>query len=69
MKTYWVEWLCRANILDLGTRWRCVISFTHQPHYRQGKSPRLCGSQSRSELCGVNTNPLPLSEIEPLFSP
>jgi len=27
------------RILDLGTRWRCVVSFTYRPLYPQGKSP------------------------------
>jgi hypothetical protein len=42
------------NILDLGTRWRWVVSFTFLPHYTQGKSPRhplvrrLGGPQSQS---------------------
>jgi hypothetical protein len=41
-------------IPDLGTGWRCVVSFTHRPLYSQGNSPwypldrRLCGPQSRS---------------------
>jgi hypothetical protein len=42
------------RILDLGTIWRWVVSFTPQPLYPQGKSPRcpldrrLGGPQSRS---------------------
>jgi len=41
-------------ILDLGTRWRWVVSFTPRPLYPQEKSPwypldrSLCGLQSRS---------------------
>jgi hypothetical protein len=27
------------HILDLGTRWRWVVSFTPRPLYTQGKSP------------------------------
>jgi len=52
MKTYW------RSILDLGTRWRWVVSFTPQPLYPQGNSPwyplgrRLGGPQSRSEHGG-----------------
>jgi hypothetical protein len=42
------------RILDLGARWRWVVSFTLRPLYPQGKSPwytldrRLGGPQSRS---------------------
>jgi len=41
------------RILDVGIRWRWVVSFTHWPLYRQGKSPwyplhrRLGGPQIR----------------------
>jgi hypothetical protein len=47
------------RILDLGTRWRWVVSFTPRPLYSQGKSPwytldrRLGGPQSRSGHGGV----------------
>jgi hypothetical protein len=27
------EWMYSSTILDLGTRWRCVVSFTPQPLY------------------------------------
>jgi hypothetical protein len=46
------------RILDLGTRWRGVVSFTPRPLYLQGKSPwyplsrRLGGPQGRSERSG-----------------
>jgi hypothetical protein len=48
------EWGISPLILDLGTRWRWVVSFTPRPLYPQGKSPcypldrRLGGPQSRS---------------------
>jgi hypothetical protein len=48
--------------LDLGTRWRWVISFTSLPIYPQGKSSwcpldrRLGGPQCRSGLSGVEKN-------------
>jgi hypothetical protein len=37
MKTYWGGGIA-TRILDLGTRWRWVVSFTHLPPYPQGKS-------------------------------
>jgi hypothetical protein len=49
-----------STILDLGTRWRCVVSFP-----QQGKSPlyaldkRLGGPQSQSGLWGVKTSLAP----------
>jgi hypothetical protein len=30
---------CSPTILDLGTRWRWIVSFTPQPLYPQGNSP------------------------------
>jgi hypothetical protein len=66
MKMYWecrykhhamkMYWECRYNstILDLGTRWRCVVSFTSLPLYPRENSPkylldrRLGGPQSKS---------------------
>jgi hypothetical protein len=46
------------RFLDLGTRWRWVISFTPLPRYPRGKSPRytldrgMGGPQSRYGCCG-----------------
>jgi hypothetical protein len=59
------------RILDLGTRWRWVVSFTPQPLYSQGKDPwypldrRLGGPQSRSGRCGEKKNSQPPPELEP----
>jgi hypothetical protein len=39
MKAYWGSRGIAPCILDLGTRWNLVISFTPQPLYAQGKSP------------------------------
>jgi hypothetical protein len=39
MKAYWGSGGVAPRILDLGTRWRWVVSFTPQPLYPQGKSP------------------------------
>jgi hypothetical protein len=40
MKVYG-EWKCSSTILDLGTRWRRVVSFTLRPLYIQWKSPTV----------------------------
>jgi hypothetical protein len=53
------EWMYICIILDLGTRWRWVVSITPRPLYLQGKCPRypldriLGGPKSRSGRCGV----------------
>jgi hypothetical protein len=39
MKAYWGSGGIVPRILDLGSRWRWVISFTPRPLYPQGKSP------------------------------
>jgi hypothetical protein len=52
LKAYWGSGGIAPRILDLGTRWRWVASFTPWPLYPQGKSPwypldrRLGGPQS-----------------------
>jgi hypothetical protein len=54
MKTYWGSGSIIPRIIDFGTRWRWVVSFTPRLLYPQEKIPwypldrRLCGSQSRS---------------------
>jgi hypothetical protein len=54
MKKYLGSGGVAPRILELGTRWRWVVSFTPQPLYPQGKNPwyplyrRLGGLQSRS---------------------
>jgi hypothetical protein len=59
------------RILDLGIRWRWVVSFTLRLLYPQGKSPwypvdtRLCGSQSRSGHSGEEKNFQSPPGIEP----
>jgi hypothetical protein len=51
------EWRYGFTILDLGTRWRQVVSFTPQLIYLQGKHPRhsldrrLGAPQSQSGYC------------------
>jgi hypothetical protein len=57
-------------ILDLGTSWRWMVSFTPRPLYPLENCPRypldrrLGVPQSRSGRCGVETNSLPLPGIE-----
>jgi hypothetical protein len=65
------EWRHSSTILDLGTRWRWVVSFTPRPVYSRGNSPRypldrrLGRPQSWFGHCGVETNVLSLPGIEP----
>jgi hypothetical protein len=62
MKAYWGSGGVAPRILNLGTRWRWVVSFTPRPLYTQGKSPwylldrRLGGPQSRSDDNNNNNN-------------
>jgi hypothetical protein len=71
MKTYWASGGIAPRFLDLGTRWRWVVSFTLRPLYRQGKSlwyplgRRLSGTQSRSGRGGEEKNSQPPPGIEP----
>jgi hypothetical protein len=59
------------RILDLGTRWRWVFSFTPRPLYPQGKSPwyplyrRLGGRQRQTGRGGEEKNFQPLAWLEP----
>jgi hypothetical protein len=70
MKTSWGSGGKNLHILDLGTRWRWVVSFTPRPLYPQGKSPwhpldrRLGGPQNRSEHGGEDHNSEPLPGLE-----
>jgi hypothetical protein len=70
MKAYWGSAAIALRILDLGTRWRSVVSFTPRPLYFQGNNPwypidrRLGGPQSRSGQ-GGEKNSQPLPGLEP----
>jgi hypothetical protein len=61
------------HVVNLGTRWRWVVSFTPRPLYARGTSlrylsgRRLGGPQSRSGRSVDEKNVLPLLEIEPIF--
>jgi hypothetical protein len=61
MKAYWGSGCLVLRILDLGTRWRWVFSFTPQPFYPQGKSPKAQSQSGR----GDEKNSQSLPEFEP----
>jgi hypothetical protein len=63
------EWRYSTTILDLGTRWRCVVNIIpreNPPWNSLGR--RLSGPQNRSGYCGVKKNLLNLPGIDPLLS-
>jgi hypothetical protein len=66
MKTYLGNGGIAPRILNLGTRWKWVVSFNPRPLYRQGKERRypldrrLDGPQSRSGR-GGEQNKYPVS--------
>jgi hypothetical protein len=71
MKAYRVNGGIAPRILDLGTRWRSVLSFTPRLFYPQGKIPwypldrRLGGLQGWSGRGGEEKNSQPLPGLEP----
>jgi hypothetical protein len=71
MKMYWGSGGIVPRIFNIGTRWRWVASFTHQPLYPRGKSPlyplhrRLGGPQNRSGYGGEEKNSHSPPGIEP----
>jgi hypothetical protein len=64
------EWRYSSIILEIGSRWRWVVSFRSRPFYLREKIPRypfnrrLGGPQSRSGLCGEEKS-LALPGCEP----
>jgi hypothetical protein len=75
MKTYRGE-RCSSTFLDLGTRWRWVVSLTPLPLYLRGESPRYpldrrlgrfqrrsgrCGEEKKISLPGIEPEPFSLS--------
>jgi hypothetical protein len=50
------EWKYSSTIIDLDTRWRCVITFTPRPIYPWGRSPRYPLYRRLGGLCGVKEN-------------
>jgi hypothetical protein len=76
MKAYWRSEAIAPCILDLGTKWRCVVSFTPRPLYSQGKSSlhpldrRLGGPQTRSGRGGERKHSQTLPGLEhPIIQP
>jgi hypothetical protein len=71
MKTYWGSGGIIPRVLDLGTRWRWVVSFTPLPVYLPGKElllsldRRLGGPQSRSGNDGERKIPSPRRDSNP----
>jgi hypothetical protein len=71
MKAYWESRGIAPRFLDLGTRWRWLVSFTTRPLCLQGKrfwyplDRRLGGPQSRSGHGGKEKNSQPPPRIEP----
>jgi hypothetical protein len=71
MKSYWGSRGIAPRILELGTRWRRVVSFKPRQLYPQRKSTwypldrRLGEPQSRSGRGGEEKNSLPLPGPEP----
>jgi hypothetical protein len=71
MKVHWGVEVYLHSFVDLGTRWKWVVSFTARPLYLQGKSPQypldrsLDGPQSRSGRGGEKKNSQPPQRIEP----
>jgi len=70
-KAYWERGGKAPRILDLGIRWRYVVSLTPRLLYTQGNSPwyrldrKLGGLQSRSGRGGEVKNSQPLLGFEP----
>jgi hypothetical protein len=75
MEAYWGSGSRTPRILDLGTRWRWVDSFTLRPLNPHGRRPwcpldtRLCGSQSWSVQRGEETRTKTRTLDHPVRSP
>jgi hypothetical protein len=71
MKVYYGSGGVTPRILNVGTRWSWVVSFTPRPLYPQGKIPwypvdrRLGGPQNRSGRGGEEKNCQTLPGLEP----
>jgi len=69
MQTYWGSGSIVPRILNFGTRWSWVVSFTTHPLYPQyPMDKRMGGPQNRSGSGGKEKKPLPLSGIEPRWN-
>jgi len=75
VKTYGGVEILEPHILNLGTRWRWVVSFTPWPLYSLGKSPRyplgrrLCGQQSPCSRVAKRKISAPLDNRIPVVHP
>jgi hypothetical protein len=71
MKMYWNSGGTAPHILDLGTKWRWVVSFTPRPLYPLGKSAwhpldrRLCEPQSLLDAVVKRKIPSPCRDSNP----
>jgi len=60
-------------VLNHGTRWECVVTFTPRPSYLQGRSclyifgRKLGGANNLFECCGQDRDVLILPDIKPRF--
>jgi hypothetical protein len=60
------EWRYNSTILDLGNRWKCVVSLIPRPVYSRYPLRRRPGApQSRSGHWRVEQNIFPLPKIKP----
>jgi hypothetical protein len=58
MKTYWVSGGITPCILNFGTRWRCMVSFTVRSLYPRNPLNRMLGgSQNRPGRSDEESNP------------
>jgi hypothetical protein len=76
MNAYWESGGIAPRIIDLGTIWRWVVSFTPRQLYPQGKGSwypldrRLSGPQSRYGRGGEEKNSQPLPGLKsPIIQP
>jgi hypothetical protein len=70
VKDVWSSWRCSFTIIDFGTGWRWVVSFTLRPLCFHGKSPRypldtrLRETQEPVWTMGSRTNLLPEWDLD-----
>jgi hypothetical protein len=69
MKAYWESWGIVPHILDLGTRWRLVVSFTPRPLYPQGKIIKIIfkwQAAGTGEVCHLSRKCTDISHVRPI---
>jgi hypothetical protein len=75
MKSYWGSGGIVPRIIDLGTIWRSVVSFTPGRFTPRERAPwypldrKMGGLQSRSGRCGEEKNSQPLQGLESPMKP